>query len=154
MRDRSATTDGGERIEAGFYDDPVVYDILHTPGTAREVDGLTRIARRFVSAPSGAALRWLEPACGTGRYLRVAAKRGAQAIGFDESAAMVAYASERAPRNMHVYTAGMETFVGAGCEAGSIGFAFNLINTFRHLMDDAAAAAHLREMRAALCDGG
>ena len=30
---------------AGLYDDPVVYDILYTPGTAAEVDALGRIER-------------------------------------------------------------------------------------------------------------
>ena len=55
-----------------LYDDPAVYDILHTPGTAREIDVL-----EFIEATCGQpGGRWYEPACGTGRYLRVAAGRG------------------------------------------------------------------------------
>lgn len=159
-RDASAT--GEERTEAGFYEDPSIYDILHTPGTAREVDGLERIADRFCRTKGGAKGRarntWLEPACGTGRYLRVIAGRGKRAVGFDASEAMVAYVRERGARRstsgIRVFAAAMESFVGPECRAGSIGFAFNLINSFRHLMTDDAALAHLSEMRRALAVGG
>jgi len=142
--------------QPGLYQDPGVYDILHTPGTAEEVDGLERIAQRLVEARGAAAKTWLEPACGSGRYLRVAAGRGHRAVGFDLNDAMVAYAKRRvrADDDARFFIAPMESFVGRDCPAGSVGFAFNLINSFRHLMDDVSALAHLEQMSRALAPGG
>ena len=45
----------------GPYAQPAIYDILHTPGTAEEVDVLMRVADRF-EAPGGVRRRWHEPA--------------------------------------------------------------------------------------------
>lgn len=145
--------------ETGFYDDPSVYDVLHTPGTAAEVDGLERVARRFASCKPALANTWLEPACGSGRYLRVAARRGRRVIGFDLSPAMIEYAAR------HVRPAGkgpapslfvgdMTAFVGDRCPPGCAGFAFNLINSFRHLMTDHDALRHLEQIALALAPGG
>ena len=130
-----------------------MYDILHTPGTAREVDGLERIERRFVTGRAGGA--WLEPACGTGRYLRVASGRGRRVIGFDRSAEMVAYAMERQARLGRAgrfFEADMTSFadrVGSQCS-----FAFNPINTVRHLSSDRQMLAHLEEVTRSLRSGG
>lgn len=152
--------EGGEEAGArsGPYDDPWLYDVLHTPGTAREVDGLERIAARFVKRPARGLGVWLEPACGSGRYLRVAAGRGRRVIGFDLSEAMVAYARERARRlglaGRSRYFVGDMTDFGGEVEAGSVDFAFNTINTVRHLESDEAALAHLRCVRRALKAGG
>ncbi|MEO1718089.1 MAG: class I SAM-dependent methyltransferase, partial [Planctomycetota bacterium] len=79
----------------GLYTDASVYDILHGPGTAEDVDALEAIAAKHAA---GAPDVWLEPACGSGRYLRVAAGRGHSVVGFDYEAGMVEYARERAER--------------------------------------------------------
>ena len=63
-----------------WYRLPAWYDILHAAGTAEEVDGLEAIASRWVRPASRGPMRWLEPACGTGRYLRVIAGRGGEAM--------------------------------------------------------------------------
>lgn len=166
---------GGVPTEAeptGLYDDPMVYDILHAPGTAGDVDGLERIAGRFGldrsgsggsgsggsgSGGSGRGGVWLEPACGTARHLRVALARGAEVIGFDNDPAMIAYARRRMgpPGRWRLSVGDMRDFVRAGvCGAGRVGLAFNLINSIRHLMDDAAMAAHLEQVAEALAPGG
>lgn len=97
-----------------FYASPAIYDILHTPGTAGEVDSLLRLARRFLpAAKRRSPIAFLEPACGTGRYLRILASRGHRAIGFDREPAMVQYAATRLARFgrlAHVFQADMETF--------------------------------------------
>lgn len=156
------------RIEADFYDDPSIYDILHTAGTAAEVDGLERVYKRFVRrgvhlARDGGV--WLEPACGTGRYLRVAVGRGYRVIGFDRSAAMIEYARRRLPKptrplrrgaphgDSRVFVADMTDF-DRQLPPRSVDFAFCLINTIRHLPDDAAMLAHLRAMSRVLRPGG
>jgi SAM-dependent methyltransferase len=145
----------------GFYDDAAIYDLLSTPGTAGEVDGLVRIARRYArttAARRGGPLAWLEPACGTGRYLRVLAARGERVCGFDSHPAMVAYSRallrRRAlTRRARVLQADMRCFAArAGVHRFDV--AFNLFNTIRHLESDADLLAHLREVARALRPGG
>lgn len=172
-----------------MYADPSIYDILHTPGAAAEVTGLERMERRFLTDRGVRPGAWLEPACGTGRYLRVAARRGRRVVGFDQSDAMIDYARARIARlglarRATLFTADMETFdasppfkaiapvaspgrptekpssqrpsnpakhrAEARCHCPRITFAFNLINTFRHLETDTAALAHLRALRRVL----
>jgi SAM-dependent methyltransferase len=157
-------------MAGSFYDDPSIYDILHAAGTAAEVDGLEQIERRFAPAGGsgasgpGRAGAWLEPACGTARYLRVAAMRGRRVVGFDTSEAMIEYARARLERlgsqisrRATLFVADMETFDAAPALSGRrpprMTFAFNLINTFRHLETEAAALAHLRAMRRILAPG-
>lgn len=149
-------------MEQGFYDDAVVYDVLHTPGTAREVTGLERIERRFGSGRLGGRDRvgvWLEPACGSGRYLRVAGRRGRAVVGFDRDAGMVAYARRRLEGvggRAAVFEAEMADFA-AGMPAwarGRVSLAFNTINTIRHLGSDGEVRAHLAEIERVLGPGG
>ncbi len=139
----------------GLYTDASVYDILHGPGTAEEVDALDAIAAKHAaSAPDV----WLEPACGSGRYLRIAAGRGHRVIGFDAEPGMIAYARERAARaglgdRSRFFVGDMRGF-GEHVEAGSVGFGFNLINTIRHLESDADAQRHFAEVSRVLAPGG
>lgn len=144
-------------VDNSLYRDAMLYDILHTPGTAPELDGLTRIAARTTPRGNGRGL-WLEPACGSGRLVRLAARRGTPATGFDLNEGMIRYARGRAGRfgtRARFKTADMRTFVDEGvCRPGSVAFAFNTINTFRHLMTDADAMAHLGQIRLALRRGG
>ncbi|MEQ8770827.1 MAG: class I SAM-dependent methyltransferase [Phycisphaerales bacterium] len=137
----------------GFYEDASVYDILHAPGTAADVTGLERMADRF-AIKRGA---WLEPACGSARYLRVAAGRGRRVIGYDIEPGMIAYARERFKRAGLARRATLR--VGSMEDTGliepaSCAFAFNLINTIRHLMSDRAMLRHLEQVARALRPGG
>lgn len=140
---------------ANLYALPMLYDVLHTPGTVEEVRGLVRIARRFVGPRADPLGTWLEPACGTGRYLRVASRRVGKAIGFDMSAEMVEYARSRSalsPNPPRYFVARMEDF--RGIRSRSVDFAFNPINTIRHLESDAALLAHLAAVERVLRRGG
>ncbi|MBM4109060.1 MAG: class I SAM-dependent methyltransferase [Phycisphaerae bacterium] len=155
-QDRSARFGARGRPEGDLYAVPMLYDVLHTPGTAEEVAGLARIARRFVVGGGDPMGTWLEPACGTGRYLRVASRRVRSAVGFDMSAEMVEYARGRSRRGANpprYFVARMEDFAG-GVRAGSVDFAFNPINTIRHLESDAALLAHLSAVARVLRPGG
>jgi SAM-dependent methyltransferase len=146
-------------VHNSLYNDALLYDILHTPGTARELDGVERAAARFVRTKSR-RLQWLEPACGSGRCLRLAARRGSRILGFDLNPAMVDYARATIERAglaglARAETEDMRTFVDTGaCREGSVDVAFNIINTFRHLMTDADALAHFRQIHRALKPGG
>ncbi len=143
---------------ADFYADPLVYDVLHAPGTAGDVRVLRSVAKRFT--PARAKQRWLEPACGTARYLLHAAKLGISGVGFDLSEGMIEYARARAReagvlRRLRLRVASMESFVEAcGLREGSVDFAFNLINTIRHLGSDRAMLAHFAEVASVLRRGG
>lgn len=137
-------------MRADWYEFPGWYDILHTPGTAREVDGLSRIEERFSTAKGKRV--WLEPACGTGRYLRVAAGRGIGVIGFDRSARMIDYAKASfKKREIHgeLFVGDMTKFTTKRRAA----LAFCPINTIRHLQSDADVLAHLACVRRALAPG-
>lgn len=143
---------------ADFYADPQVYDVLHAGGTAADLRVLLKLGRRYTPAVKNPT--WLEPACGTGRYLIAAARRGIRAMGFDISEPMVNYAREQAAasavaRRLTVFSAPMESFGDTGPVAShSVHLAFNLINTIRHLTTDRAMLAHFNQMAAALAPRG
>lgn len=161
---RSHRGDARRVIDLGqrdWYDEPAWYDILHSAGTAGEADALERIALDNAALPRGGPVRWLEPACGSGRLLRVIAGRGGIALGFDRSERMVRYATGRAERaglaERHtVWVADMTRFELPTPVLRRRGahVAFNLINSLRHLRTDSAVCAHLDAVRGALAPGG
>ena len=148
-----------EPVQADFYDLPSVYDILHLPGTAAELDGLERMALRYVRT-SARAQSWLEPCCGTARFVRLAARRGTRITGVDLSRPMLDYARARLDALGPVVARradlveGDITRIDQLTGAGRYDFAFCLINSLRHLPGDAAMRAHLAAMRNALKPGG
>jgi SAM-dependent methyltransferase len=150
-----------------WYDHPLWYDIVHSPGTTAEVDGLERIEKRFcLPRPEGGRAGrkrvWLEPACGSGRYLRVAAARGRAVVGLDLNPRMIAFArammeQRRLKADLRVGDMTKVPVLGpevAPAGGGGADFAFCLINSVRHLPTDAAMLAHLRSMFRAVRPGG
>lgn len=138
-----------EPSDSALYDQAAWYDILHTPGTARDLEMLLRFNRDH----GRDGRDFLEPACGTGRFLRLLAARGYHAVGYDSNRAALAYARRRLARfgsRVEVIDADMARFV----RPASFDFAFNLINTFRHLLTGQAARAHLRNTACSLRVGG
>ncbi len=139
-----------------LYQDAEVYDILHAPGTAKDVAGLARIERLYAKAPATAA--WLEPACGSARYLLAAAAKGRKVIGFDLAPGMIDYAKARfkersLTRKANLFVADMADFA-SHVKPGSVSLAFNLINSIRHLDTDAALDAHFCDIATSLHKGG
>jgi SAM-dependent methyltransferase len=139
-----------------FYTEPVVYDVLHTPGTAAEVAVMLRIWRRWGDLEQPDPL-WLEPACGTGRYLRLLQRRGLRTVGFDRSQPMLDYAARRldSPASREsagclLFRADLTDFSGpaaaAGLRPGSVACACNLVNSLRHLPGDRAMLNHFEQM--------
>lgn len=144
------------REAPGFYDDPTIYDILHSPGTGEEVDVLERLARRHL--PEGENGLWLEPACGSGRFLRVLARRGRRVAGFDLSPVMIRYARRRLREagledRARLRVADMISFASE-FSPQSVSLAFNTINTIRHLPDDESFRAHFEQMARVLRPDG
>jgi len=132
-----------------FYADPALYDLLHAEGTDDEAWFLDLIARRHGNGGKSA----LEPACGTGRYLASLLKRGWRVFGYDLSRRMAAYAKKRLAKwgkRARVARGDMRRYRAPG----RYDLAFNLLSTFRHLMTDREALAHLRLVAASLNPGG
>lgn len=135
-----------------FYSIPHLYDILHRRGTASDVRVAMKLQARFVPRRAGPRT-WLEPACGTGRYLRYASRLGIDGVGFDISPTMIRYAT-RAARGrvlagvrrrgaLRFYVARMEDFDRTH-RVPRIDLAYNPINTIRHLGSDRAMTDHFR----------
>ncbi len=143
---------------AGAYAEPQIYDFLHTPGTAGELNALERIAERFVDGPCD-RLRWLEPGCGAGRFLRLLGRRGARAVGVDIEAASVEFANERLKRlglnRLAVAVcADMRTLDRSLGTRARFDFAFCPHNSVRHLLTERDLARHITAVRRVLSPGG
>lgn len=143
-------------IAEGFYDEPMLYDVLHSKGTADEIRGLRRLGDRLGLDPTGP---WLEPACGSGRYVRAAVAQGVRIAAFDLAEPMIDYARARLAhadaRMCRLGVADMRSFDAASLAAGwQFELAFNPINTIRHLQNDADLLAHLARVHNALRPGG
>lgn len=145
--------DDGELVD--FYADPMVYDVLYSPGTAWEVDRLERIEARFGRIPLHSGRVWLEPACGSGRYLRVLARRGRRCIGFDRDQGMLDYARRRLGDlpHCHLYRAELDDFASE-IRPASVDFAFIPVNTLRHLLDGGRVRRHFEQMGRVLKSDG
>ncbi len=144
-----------EHLSEDWYTHPAWYDILHASGTAEEVKGLTRIAELFTAVRRSARDQplWLEPGCGTARYLRAAAATGIRVAGFDNCAPMLDYARtgfRHRGLTGDIFDATFEDF----SLSAKADFAFCLINTIRHLHTDARVLAHFGCMARALRKGG
>ncbi|MBI3298202.1 MAG: class I SAM-dependent methyltransferase [Elusimicrobia bacterium] len=135
-----------EPTPLALYDRPAWYDALHAEGTASWADFLLRLGRRHGTGGP----RWLEPACGTGRFLRVLGRRGLRVTGYDSHPGALAYARRRLPRGTEALEADMTSFV----RPGAYDLAFCLLGSFRHLLDERSARRHLELTRRSLKPGG
>lgn len=133
-----------------FYDHPEIYDLLFDGDSRAQQEFLVgcfqRHARRYVD-------RVFEPGCGTGRLLVRLAALGYEVAGLDANPRALAFARDRFRRS------GLAGAIEPGDMASfelarPVDAAFCLINTFRHLPTDEAAAGHLRSIARALSPGG
>lgn len=142
---RFATIDGV--APPGFYDRPRLYDALHAEGTEDACRWLEELHARHGNGGKD----WLEPACGTGRFLEALARRGWRAAGYDRSAPMLAFARRRLRGlDARALRGDLESFR----RPAAFDLAFCLDNSLRHLLTEAGARAHLRATAASLKPGG
>lgn len=133
-----------------WYETPLYYDIVFDEDTRKEAAFLQALHERHVKRPTG---RLLEPACGSGRLLAAMAKRGFSVYGFDASAGMIEFAQKRVRRmagHVHLSRQNMQSF------AYRVRFdmAFCLVSTFKYLLTEADARAHLQRVADVLRPGG
>jgi len=132
-----------------IYADPALYDLVHAEGTDDEVWLLTHLAEIHGCGIKTA----LEPACGTGRYLAGLLRRSWTVEGYDSASGMLAFTRKRlAGWNKRVKLARGE--MTAYRPTRKFGLIFNVLSTFRHLMTEREALAHLKLMAGALEPGG
>ncbi len=138
-------------VSAGkLYDYPAYYDLIFGADWREEYDFLRAAFDRYAARE---VRRVFEPACGTGRLLVRLATAGFHVSGLDLNTAAVAYCCERFARKRlpgEVFVADMADFK----LKKPVDAAFNLINSFRHLPDERAAAAHLACVARCLAPGG
>ena len=132
-----------------IYADAALYDLVHAEGTDDEVWLLTHLAEMHGCGIKTA----LEPACGTGRYLAGLLRRSWKVEGYDLAPGMIAFTRQRlAGWGKRVRLARGEMTVYRPTRR--FGLIFNVLSTFRHLMSERAALAHLKLMAGALEPGG
>ncbi len=132
-----------------IYTDPALYDLVHADGTDDEVWLLAHLAEVYGCGVKTA----LEPACGTGRYLAGLLRRGWTVEGYDAAGGMLAFTRKRLAgwgKRARITRGEMTAYR----PARKFGLIVNVLSTFRHLMSEKEALAHLRLMAGALEPGG
>jgi SAM-dependent methyltransferase len=135
---------------ANLYDYPRYYDLVFGSDWKAEFDFLRAV---FDTHVPGRVRRVFEPACGTGRLLFRLGQAGFKASGLDLNPRAVDFCNKRLARHGLAATA----FVGDMADftlPRPIDAAFNTINSFRHLLSEAAARSHLQCVARALRPGG
>lgn len=136
-----------------WYEMPRYYDAIFDVDSEAEARFLEAVHRKYGTGRTTPAPRVLEPACGSGRLLVQMAQRGWRVHGFDLAPAMVEYSRARLKGE------GLAGTVAEGDMArfavrGQFDLAHCFVSTFKYLLDEASARAHLEHVAAALRPGG
>ena len=137
-----------------WYEDARYYDMVFDADTPEEADFLEAIHAEYGrgAAKPGPA-RVLEPACGSGRLIAEMARRGWKATGYDLSEGSLRFARERlkdASLTASLSHGSMQSWTSRG----KFELAHCLVSTFKFLMTERDAAAHLRATARQLVKGG
>ena len=133
-----------------WYQTPLYYDMAFGTETGAECDFLEAVYERL--APTRHR-RILEPACGSGRLVAAMAARGYRVTGYDISEGGLAFARAR------LRSEGLRARLAHGAmesyrPPGSFDMAHCLVSSFRYLLGEAQARAHLACVADALAPGG
>ena len=137
-------------MPSNLYDYPRYYDLVFGSDWKAEFEFLRRTFDTLGKQP---VRRIFEPACGTGRLLYRLALAGYEVSGLDLNPRAVAYCNRRLTQK------GKKASIFVGDMADfrlprPVDAAFNMINSFRHLLSEEQAAAHLQCIAASLKKGG
>lgn len=137
-----------------WYDSPLYYDIVYQDYTRPETRFLEAMARRHGPTRRG-PLRVLEPACGSGRLVESLARRGHDVSGFDLNPNMLRHARDRlraAGLRAALWRDRLESFRLR--DRAGYDLAHCLVSTFKYILTEAGARAHLRSVARSLRPGG
>lgn len=138
--------------EVDWYDLPRYYDLVFGEGTSREARFLEGVHARYGTG-ARTRPRVLEPACGSGRLVAALARRGWSVRGFDLNERMLDHARARLRRARLRARLDVQDLASFRV-AGAFELAHCLVSTFKYLLDERAAAEHLRRVARALVPGG
>lgn len=133
-----------------WYENALYYDMVFDADTPNEAAFLEAVHKRHGQTRGK---RMLEPACGSGRLVAAMARRGYSVTGFDLCQPMLDFARDRLRKrklNARLVNAPMEDFAFSR----PFDIAHCLVSSFKHLLTEEAAQAHLRCMANALKPGG
>lgn len=139
-----------ETVQGHLYDFPSYYDLVFGSDWKAELDFLQAC---FQKHGDRRVRTVFEPACGTGRLMFRLAKAGYRVSGLDLNERAVGYCNERLARHGFrptAFVADMSSFQ----LSRRVDAAFNMINSFRHLLDEKRARGHLRCVADGLQPGG
>lgn len=136
-----------------WYDTPRYYDLVFDEETSLECMFLEWLAATYGRGLAKSNRRVLEPACGSGRLVVAMAQNGWRVTGTDLSQSMLDYAAERLAAEglrARLHHADM----AAAQPRGRYDLAHCLVSTFKYLLTEREARAHLRSVAEALAPGG
>jgi SAM-dependent methyltransferase len=139
-----------EQHQRSWYDYPEFYELAFADETKLEADFIEAACRRYATRR---VRRLLEPGCGGGRLVAELAGRGYRLSAFDNNRRSLDYLRRRLARRglrAHVFEADLIRFR----LSDRVDAAFNTYNTFRHLLTEHEARAHLRRVAHHLERGG
>lgn len=139
-----------EVIQGHLYDYPEYYDLVFASDWKAEFRFLEACFRRYAGRP---VRRLFEPACGTGRLMIRFAEAGYEVAGNDLNAHAIEFCNRRLREAGYPATAVVGDMADFRLRR-KVDAAFNTINSFRHLGDEATAESHLRCVARALGKGG
>ncbi len=132
------------------YDLPEYWDLAFREDTAMEADFVIQAVNKYCSFSPSLVY---EPGCGGGRLVVELAKRGLEVVAVDSSQAAIDYAKRQLAANgvtANLNCGDMTTFA----HSKPFDAAYCLVNTFRHLLTEDAAIAHLKCVASQLRSGG
>lgn len=143
--------------QTDWYRFPYYYDTIFGPDAPLEADFVEAVFDAHGPRRRPRSLAMLEPACGSGRLVLELTRRGHKLTGFDASPEMIAYARRMAraepqagASRIRLSKATMQSFR----LPGPYHLAYCLLSTFKYLLTEAHARAHLRRVAAVLAPGG
>ena len=139
-------------MRSKLYDLPEIYDVAFSWDLSEEIGFFNRVFRRHAPFP---VRQILEPACGTGRFLRTLPAFGFHVTGYDINPTMLQYAENSIAAAG--YEGSVQTTLADMISAdvpGRFDAAFNSINSIGHLHSNDEIISHLKATGSSLREGG
>ena len=139
-------------LSLDWYSTPLYYDIIFDADTKKEATFLEDVYRIYGRVKGKPVPQVLEPACGSARLMLELAKRGWQTFGFDLSPEMIDFSKKRMKKHApQLWVDRMESFQVPG--KVKFPLAHTLVSTFKYLLTEAEAEAHLQRVAESLLPG-
>ena len=152
-----ASSETGSRLtefdlRTRLYDIPEIYDIAFVWDLSQEISFFKRVFETYVPFPVRDVL---EPACGTGRFLRTLPTHGFQVTGYDINPTMLQYAEDSiAAANCEESVRALLANMISAEVPGEFDAALNSINSIGYLHSDEDVVSHLKATGSSLREGG